>query len=78
MRSWLKLAVAAGVGAVAWRMAKRAWLFREGTSAEPPSVPPERKPQDRTEAPPDPVDQAIAESFPASDPPSFVAGVERA
>lgn len=76
MSSLLKMAAAVGAAAVGWRLVKRAWLFREGAEAEP-SPPPDRRPPVRAQSSPDPVDEAIAESFPASDPPSYAAGLER-
>jgi hypothetical protein len=62
------------IGAGVWWLAKRAWLFRQGTEAEPPAMPNTVSPaaaQRNATGSPDPVDEAIDESFPASDPPSY-------
>lgn len=65
------VAAALGLAGVAWWLVRRVWLVKEVTEAEPPasSPPPPRPRSDSGQV--DPVDQAIEESFPASDPPSY-------
>lgn len=69
--------VVLGLVAVAaiWWLVKRVWLVKEATEAEPPALsgvaPRPRRSGATAGTRLDPVDEAIAESFPASDPPSF-------
>lgn len=72
-----KIAFGFSMAAGLWWLVRRVWLVKEVTEAEPPAasgvaaVAPSGRPLPQATAPPDPVDEAIAESFPASDPPSF-------
>lgn len=68
-----KVMGAVSLVAVGWWLVRRVWLAKEITEVEPPVVPASPPPR-RESHRPDPVDEAIAESFPASDPPSY-AGV---
>lgn len=70
-RDMWSVAAGATLAVLAWWLVRRLWLAKEGTEVEPPA--PVAGPRARTAATPrvDPVDEAISESFPASDPPSF-------
>lgn len=69
-----KIAVGFLLGSGVWWLVRRVWLVKEVTDVEPPatgvSAQTSVRPADQS-AGPDPVDEAIAESFPASDPPSY-------
>src|SRR5690606_14076926 len=69
---FFRLAAGAATAALAWRVAKRAWLYIQGTRAEPPALPPppHAAPTESSE-PRDVVDEAVDEPFPASGPPSY-------
>lgn len=72
-RFW-SIAAGVAVAAASWWLVRRLWLAKQGTEAEPPAPVTDPGPRQRTPAGSprvDPVDEAIAESFPASDPPSF-------
>lgn len=78
-RSGWMVAAGLALGMAGWWTIRRLWLAKEATEAEPPARPdlPPDAPAARVRSissRPDPVDEAIAESFPASDPPSFVGG----
>jgi hypothetical protein len=68
---WAKSVAGMASAAAAWWLVKRVWLVKEGTEAEPPAAPATPEPLRREPSPVDPVDEAIDESFPASDPPSY-------
>lgn len=72
------MALGAVMAVFAWWAIRRAWLAKEAAEVEPPARPGEvatprvgetRRP---ARSRPDPVDEAIDESFPASDPPSYM------
>lgn len=70
----MMIVVAIAASALLWWLVKRIWLVKEATEAEPPPAPgtPLRPREPSLQAAgPDPVDEAIDESFPASDPPSY-------
>lgn len=74
MRMGWKIALGFLLGSGLWWLVRRVWLVKEVTEVEPPAGVPAKtsaRPADQTAAAPDPVDEAIAESFPASDPPSY-------
>ncbi|MFP3914209.1 MAG: hypothetical protein ACLFWM_04990 [Actinomycetota bacterium] len=58
----------ASLALVVWWLGRRLWPARRTTPGEQTASSPPSRSQ---AAPPDPVDEAIAESFPASDPPSY-------
>ena len=71
-RGLFRLAAWTAAAAVGWRAAKRAWLYVQGTRAEQQALTRQSEPSPPQPAEPrDEVDDAIADSFPASDPPSY-------